>query len=225
VPLSVALFITAIGVPRFFPRVSPRRIVQAGLLLSLAGVLVLIGGLDIDADASVVTIPMVLIGAGLGALASQLGAVTVSALPDSRSSEVGGLQNTASNLGISLGTALVGSVLIGTLTTAFVSGILASPTIPDEVKEQTQVNLVGDIPFISATQLSEALAATDLPPETVDEIVATNHASQMEALRFSLAIVALAAILSLFATGRVPDRPVGAPEREAGTAEPAAATA
>jgi EmrB/QacA subfamily drug resistance transporter len=226
VPLSVALFITALGLPRFLPRVSPRRIVQLGLLLAAAGVMVLISGLDIDADASVVTIPMVLIGIGLGALASQLGAVTVSALPDSRSSEVGGLQNTSSNLGISLGTALVGSVLIGTLSAAFVTGILESPTIPDEVKEQTQVSLVGDIPFVSATQLEAALSETDLPPETVDEILATNRAAQIEALRFALAFVALAAILALFATPRVPDKPIGsAASEEAPPGERATAAA
>jgi hypothetical protein len=37
---------------------------------------------------------MLLIGLGIGALASQLGAVTVSAVPDDQSPEVGGIQNT-----------------------------------------------------------------------------------------------------------------------------------
>ena len=41
-----------------------------------------------------------------GESSSQLGAVTVSAVPDEKSSEVGGLQNTLTNLGASLGTAL-----------------------------------------------------------------------------------------------------------------------
>ena len=38
----------------------------------------------------------------------------ISAVPDEQSSEVGGLQNTALNVGASLGTALVGSILIAT---------------------------------------------------------------------------------------------------------------
>ena len=58
-------------------------------------------------------------GLGIGALASQLGAVTVSAVPDEQSPEVGGLQNTATNLGASLGTALAGSILIAALTASF----------------------------------------------------------------------------------------------------------
>ena len=76
---------------------------------------------------------MLLAGLGVGALASQLGAVTVSAVPDEQSGEVGGLQNTATNLGASLGTALAGSVLIAALTASFLQGIQDNPDVPDDV--------------------------------------------------------------------------------------------
>jgi hypothetical protein len=56
----------------------------------LAALLSLLAGIDLDAGAEVVAIPMLLMGLGIGALASQLGAVAVSALPDERSGEVGG---------------------------------------------------------------------------------------------------------------------------------------
>ncbi len=72
------------------------------------GIGILAAGMDPGANAGIVAVPMLLMGLGLGALASQLGAVTVSAVPDARSAEVGGLQNTATNLGASLGTALIG---------------------------------------------------------------------------------------------------------------------
>ena len=103
------------------------------MLSMLAGTLVMVGGLNPGANAGIVLIPMALIGAGIGALASQLGAVTVSAMPDSRSAEVGGLQNTFTNFGASLGTALVGAVLIGSLTTTFITGVTNNPAIPAEV--------------------------------------------------------------------------------------------
>ena len=77
---------------------------------------------------------MVLMGLGLGALASQLGAVTVSAVSDKETAEVGGLQNTATNLGASMGTALIGSVLIATLSTVALTGVADSPEISDAVK-------------------------------------------------------------------------------------------
>ncbi|MGW6840920.1 hypothetical protein [Streptomyces sp. NPDC054958] len=49
-----------------------------------------------------------LIGLGIGLLASQLGAVTVSAVPDEQSAVVGGIQNTVTDLGASIGTAVAG---------------------------------------------------------------------------------------------------------------------
>src|SRR6478736_2519406 len=121
-PLSVTLLVAAIGIPRVWPQVSPRRIVTGGLACLLAGIVSLIGALEWGAGPEVVTVPLLLAGLGVGALSSQLGAVTVSAVPDERSGEVGGLQNTATNLGASLGTALAGSVLIGALTTSFFIG-------------------------------------------------------------------------------------------------------
>ena len=102
-PLSLTLLAGAIGIPRFFPHASPRLVVRGGLLALLAGAVVLLAGLDADAGPEVVFVPMLLIGLGIGALASQLGAVTVSAVPDEESPEVGGVQNTMTNLGASLG--------------------------------------------------------------------------------------------------------------------------
>jgi MFS family permease len=90
---------------------------------------VLLGALDADAGAEIVFVPMLLVGLGIGALASQLGAVTVSAVPDDQSPEVGGVQNTMTNLGASLGTALAGSLLIATLTSSFLTNVQQSQAI------------------------------------------------------------------------------------------------
>ena len=111
-PLSITLLAAAVGVPRMYPQASPRRVVRLGLLALLLGVLFLMVALEPTADAQIVTLPLLLAGLGIGALASQLGAVTVSAVPDEVSPEVGGLQNTATNLGAAIGTALAGSILI-----------------------------------------------------------------------------------------------------------------
>ena len=89
-PLSIALLAAAVAIPKLAPRASPRLVVRLGMLAMLAGTLVLVGGLDPGANAAVVLIPMALVGLGIGALASQLGAVTVSAVPDDQSAEVGG---------------------------------------------------------------------------------------------------------------------------------------
>ncbi len=148
-PLSVTLLLAALLVPRLAPKASPRTVVRVGMLFMLAGTLVLVAGLDPGANAGIVLIPMALVGLGIGALASQLGAVTVSAMPDSQSAEVGGLQNTFTNFGASLGTALVGAVLIGSLTTSFITGVTNNPAVPAQVTAKATVQMESGIPFVS----------------------------------------------------------------------------
>ena len=130
-PLSVTLLASAVGVPRLFPHGSPRRIVRVGFGLLFLGIVALLAALDAGAGADIVTGPLLLAGLGIGTLASQLGAVTVSAVPDSQSGEVGGVQNTVTNLGASIGTALSGAILIAVLTTTFLGSVASNPADPE----------------------------------------------------------------------------------------------
>ncbi len=208
-PLSVALLVTAIGVPRVFPRVGPRLVVQLGLVAMAAGVLVLIGGIDPGAGADIVTVPMVLLGLGIGALASQLGAVTVSSVPDDQSAEVGGVQNTATNLGASMGTALVGAVLIASLTAGLSQGIQSDTSLPPDFKAAATVQLTSGVPFVSDTDLRAALAKASVPAGEADAVVAHNADARLAALRDALGVVALFSVGALFLTPLLPRRPVG----------------
>jgi MFS family permease len=213
-PLSVTLLAGAIGIPRLLPHVSPRLVVRCGLLSLLVGTVVLLGALDADAGAEIVFVPMLLVGLGIGALASQLGAVTVSAVSDEESSEVGGVQNTMTNLGASLGTALAGSLLIATLTSAFVANIQQSPAIPASAKDQAQVELAGGVPFVSDADLEAALDEANVPAETTDAALDAYEDARLTGLRAALSILALLSIVALFLAQSIPTRPVGATERK-----------
>jgi MFS family permease len=209
-PLSLTLLAAAIGIPRLWPKARPRLIVRSGLLALLLGGLVLLGGLEVDSGAEIVLVPMLLIGLGIGALASQLGAVTVSAVPDEDSPEVGGLQNTATNLGASLGTALAGSVMIAALSSSFIANIQASPAIPDSVKSQASVKLASGVPFISDDDLQAALDEAGASNKTSEAAVTAYQDARIDGLKSALAILALITVLALFAARRIPTVPVGA---------------
>jgi hypothetical protein len=95
-----------------------------------AGIVVLLEAIDANASAGIVTVPLLLAGLGIGALASQLGTATVPAVPDELSPEVGRLQNTATNLGAAIGTALAGSILIAALALIALLGLFSARRIP-----------------------------------------------------------------------------------------------
>jgi hypothetical protein len=149
---------------------------------------------------------MLLAGLGIGALASQLGSVTVSSVPDELSGEVGGLQNTLSNLGASVGTALAGAVLMSALTTSFFTGIAGNPDVPPEATAQAQVQLSSGIPFVSDADLEQALADAGVPEDTAQAVVDENTEARINGLRAALAVLALLALIALGAASSIPTR-------------------
>jgi len=208
-PLSITLLLAAAGIPKAFPDASPRRVVEFGFLALLGGIVAMVGALQAGAGPEIVTVPMLLAGLGIGALASQLGSVTVSAVPDEQSGEVGGLQNTVTNLGASIGTALAGAVLIAALSTSFLTGVQQNPAVPAEVKSKVGVELAAGVPFVSDADLRAGLDKAGVPPEAADAIVEENETARLYALRASLAVLALIAVIALFFSRRIPtEQPV-----------------
>jgi hypothetical protein len=206
-PLSITLLLAAVGVPRLFPHASPRFVVRIGFLALFGGIAVMVALLDIGAGPEIVTWPMLLAGLGIGALASQLGAVTVSSVPDERSGEVGGLQNTVTNLGASIGTALAGAVLISALTSSFFTNIAEDPDVPDQVASQAEVELTSGVPFISDLDLEAALDEADVDSSVADAIVEENASARIDGLRAALAVLGLLSLLAVIAARRLPTVP------------------
>jgi hypothetical protein len=190
-------------------------VVEIGFVAVIVGVVSLFAAMDVDASASIVTVPMLLIGLGLGALASQLGSVTVSAVPDEQSPEVGGLQNTASQFGASLGTAIAGSILIVALTSSFLTGIAENPDVPPEVAVQANVELAGGIPFMSNADLEAAMEEAGADEELTQAVVDVNAQARVDGLRAALALLALFGMVGLFFTKRLPTRQPGSAPADA----------
>jgi MFS family permease len=225
-PLSVTLILAAAGIPKFFPEASPRRVVRLGFLALFAGLVVMLGALDAGAGPEIVTWPMLLAGLGIGALASQLGSVTVSSVPDEQSGEIGGLQNTITNLGISTGTALTGAIVIAALSTSFLTGVQQNGAVPRPVKSQATSQLSGGVPFVSDADLKSGLREAHVPPRAADAIVEENEAARLDGLRAALSALAIVALIGvIFSRGIPTEQPASKAEQPVSPGQQAALTA
>jgi hypothetical protein len=175
-----------------------------GFVALFAGIVVLVAALDAGAGPEIVTWPLLLAGLGVGALASQLGAVTVSSVPDQQTGEVGGLQNTLTNLGASIGTALAGAVLISSLTASFLGSVQNNPAVPKELASKAQVELSAGIPFVSDKDLRAALDKAAVPPDTADAIVNDYTKARLDGLRASMSVLAVIALIAVVLSRRIP---------------------
>jgi MFS family permease len=207
-PLSISLILFSIVGTKLSQFWSPRRIVRWGQVALVLSSVLLLASVDLELKSVAFGIGMFVAGAALGLLASQLGNVNMSSVGESQTSEVGGLQGVFQNLGSSLGTALIGSVLIGALATSFASGVAASE-LPAEARGIVNELTEGGVAIVPAADVDDIAEQAGLSADEGDELQRVYSESQIASLRtafFALIVIALASLL--FSRGIPAELPV-----------------
>ncbi len=209
-PMSVSMLAAALIGPKVAPRLGPRFVVQVGLGAMAIAALVLVGTIDVKLNGASFAVSLVFFGIGAGLLMSQLGNVIMSSVPPDETNEAGGLQGTAQNLGASLGTALIGSVLLLGLLNGFNSRIEENPALSRDAKDQIAAATETGIPIVTTDQAYQSLRDGGLSPADATAVTNDYADAQLDALKTSMLAVALLAVLSLWLTRRLPGKPVQA---------------
>ena len=205
-PLSVAIVLfSAIG-SKLINRYTPKQIVRSGQLLLVGGSALVLGAINPEIKGLLFALGMLVLGAGLGLLASQIGNVTMSAVPESQSSEVGGLQGTFQNIGASLGTALIGSVMIASLTTGFASNINQSTDLPSNVKSEINSQTQKGVPIVPAPDVEQFAINAGLPVGEAQSISTSYAQSQINSLKAAMFFVVILGILAIALSRNIPDK-------------------
>jgi len=205
-PASAGLFLTAVAGSALASRFPPRALVRAGLVVVFIATLLLLGTIEPDLDNASFLVAMGVLGIGMGLMLSQLGNVVQSSVGDRDRSEAGGVQNTAQQLGSSLGTALLGAVVITGLIAAFTANVVDDPQIPADVKKQVEVKLSAGGSFVASDQVRKSATDAGIDSKTVDALVDHYEDAQLKALKTALLFAALIVLASFWATRRLPAR-------------------
>jgi EmrB/QacA subfamily drug resistance transporter len=204
IPVSITMFaFSAIG-SRLSTRFSVRSLVRTGLWITIAGVLVLLANVEPTLDDAAFAVGMGVLGVGMGLIVSQLGNVVQSSVDASGRGEAGGLQYTGQQLGSSLGVALIGAIVLGGLTAAFVQGIEADERIAPEVAAQVGVAAGTGVDFVDSDQIGALARDAGLDDATADAIVDDYEEAQLRALKAGLLAAAGLALVSLASTRGLP---------------------
>jgi MFS family permease len=151
-PATIGILVASAGADRFARRHPQRWLIIAGFLATAIGMILLL--LLVRAHSGILSwVPgLLLFGAGVGVMLTSSVNVVQSSFPDADQGEISGLSRSVSNLGSSLGTALVGSVLVAAtlpagkpfavaLTTMLVItlvGLVIAVLIPRQQTETTE---------------------------------------------------------------------------------------
>lgn len=191
-PVSVTMLVSSMSGPFLGRLAGPRAVVRLGLLVLLVAILWLLATVEPRIDDVSFGWAMAVLGLGMGLLASQLGNVVQSAVGESERSEAGGLQYTAQNLGSSLGTALIGAILVGALVQAFTTRVADNPLISEAARQKTGIAIEAGVSFVSTDQVRAAAESAGLPRPEADAIVDSYATAQLDSLK--AAILAAAGI-------------------------------
>jgi len=205
-PASAGLFFAAIAGSALAKRFAPRPLVRTGLAIVFVSILLLMGTIEPELDNSSFLVAMGVLGIGMGLIVSQLGNVVQSAVGDDDRSEAGGLQSTSQQLGSSLGTALLGAIVITGLIAAFTANVAGDPRISNDVQGQLEVKLSAGGSFVSSEEVRAGAAAAGVDPKTTDALVEHYEDAQLNALKTAFLFAALLTLASFWTTRRLPDR-------------------
>jgi EmrB/QacA subfamily drug resistance transporter len=205
-PLSLTMFATALVAGKRAGHRRPSSIIRAGFALLTAGLVILIPIVPRAHSGWWLVIPLIVAGAGLGLLVSQLNNYTLAPISEERVSEAAGVNSAAGSFGLSFGLAFAGAILLATLSFSFTHMAEASDVLRPSQQEQIADTLEHDAEIMSNTQLEQLLARE--PERTQQEIIRINTDARHLALQVALLIpilAALAGFLNSFRMVRVPE--------------------
>ncbi len=203
-PLSLSLLIAAPLSAFLVKYTEPKKLIQLGLIIAAASFWVLRASLSVDAAAKDLIWGMSLFGVGMGMMMAQLSNLTLSAVPVEQAGEASGINNTFRQLGQTLGSAILGAVLISSLGVNLTSGIMKSTVIPESVKGEIVEKVAGatsDIQFGTSNPVPAWL-----PDEIKAEVYSISQQATVDANKTTLVYGSIFMILGFLVSLFLPSK-------------------
>lgn len=135
-PLSAMLLLTAPTAAALTKKFDHKRLVQTGLALNVVALLAMRQAMGVDIPLRALIPGLALYGIGMGLVQSQVNNLTLSAVAVEEAGEASGVSNTFRQVGLTLGAAIIGSILLTTIVTDLQGAVRSSPQIPPAAKPQ-----------------------------------------------------------------------------------------
>jgi EmrB/QacA subfamily drug resistance transporter len=208
-PLSLTMFAIAALAGKRAGRRRPVVLIRWGFALLCLGLIILIPIVPRADSGWWLLVPLIIAGAGLGFMVSQLNNYTLSPISDERVSEAAGVNSAAGSFGLSFGLAFAGAILLAALAPIFSGMATSSTVLPDAEQQQIVQTLEHDAQVMSNSQLEEQLAGQ--PQDIKDEVLRINTEARPIALQIALLVPLAAGLIGLFLSFRMlrlPDVPL-----------------
>jgi EmrB/QacA subfamily drug resistance transporter len=203
-PLSIGVLATSMLTPPLGRKIYPKYIVQAGLVLLFVGGYILAKSLATATEGSDMALGLFIAGVAIGLVAGQLPNMILSGVDQDEASEASGLQGTAQNLGMALGTAVIGTVILSVALTSIGNDVEASTIIDDGVKDEVAAVVARPFETADAALLQESIA--DLPADQRTELEDIYDAGTLRGFQGAILAGGLVALFGALLAFRLPKK-------------------
>lgn len=203
-PLSITVLLTSVATPRLGRRIYPKYIIQAGLVVLFLGGYLLsraLGEADSGAD---LALGLAVGGVGIGLVVGQLPNLILSGVEAEEASEASGLSGTAQNLGMALGTAVIGSVILTVAILSFGSQVSESATFSEDTKEAVENTISQELETAGVESIEEALSTE--PVEVQEEAARILEDSAVRGFQAAIVAGGIVALLGALIATKLPKR-------------------
>ncbi len=201
-PLSISVLAVSITTPSLGRRIYPRHIIQAGLVVLFLGGALLSFSLDEASSGADLAFGLAVVGVGIGLIAGQLPNLVLSGVEPDEASEASGLQGTAQNLGMALGTAIVGTVILTVGLASMERQVEESTVIPQAIRTELAEVLSQDIYTAELTELQQAIESAS--PDVQAEVGRIYDLAAVRGFQAALLVGGLVALLGALMALRLP---------------------
>lgn len=205
-PLSLTMFFMALLAGRRAGKRRASTVILTGFLLSTAGLALIVPLIPRIAAGWALALPLIITGAGLGLLVSQLNNYTLAPIDEAHVSEAAGVNSASGSFGLSFGLAMAGGVMLAMLSFSFTNLTKQSTVIPSSGQQQIYSALETDAEVMSDSKLQAQLA--DQPADVQTEVLAINDQARDRALQVALLIPIAAGLIGTingFRMTKLPD--------------------
>ncbi|SDN22422.1 Major Facilitator Superfamily protein [Halogranum gelatinilyticum] len=210
-PFSLATLVASMVTTGWREHVSPKLLIQGGIVLMAVGLLLLIPQTSLEMTLSQTVVPMVIFGLGLGLVGAQLIDITLSAVDTADSSEASGALNATAMLGYALGTAVIGSFLLNQYYRGVVTALFSVQGADLSVEQRNTLAIQLQSAIETATKETQAAFLARLSPAEQDLVAGAFDTAIVDAGQGSLLLLVLLVLLTLVASALLP-REIAEPE-------------
>ena len=194
-PASISILIFSLFGAKLSSVLESKYILMIGFIISAAGTFILGGVFNINTQINDIIPGTVVFGIGIGLSLSQLTNLTMSAAREDQETDAAGFLNAFKNLGYSIGTALIGVLLLLGVFTGLTTGIESSGLAGNMTTGQIHDSLFN---YVEKMQTVPPQIPQELVPQATQIVESTISYSMKQTFNVLTLILILGFITSIF---------------------------